>query len=81
MAQEEPDRLGIRLDVMEDIIRDLDRNETLIDIFGAPVTKSLVIVADGNDLRIEEGGVKELTDEESEKFLEELNEIIEKNSS
>ncbi len=70
------DRVAIRLDVIADIIKYLDEDEELQKLFGRPVSKSLVIAADNNDLRIEEGGGKELTEEESEKFLEVLNRAI-----
>ncbi|RLI93773.1 MAG: hypothetical protein DRO92_03715 [Candidatus Altiarchaeales archaeon] len=74
----EKERVGIRLDVIADIIRYLDEDEDLQRIFGRPVSKSLVIVADNNDLRIEEGGKRKLNEEESKKFLEVLNRAIKK---
>ncbi|OYT54218.1 MAG: hypothetical protein B6U72_03395 [Candidatus Altiarchaeales archaeon ex4484_2] len=70
------DRVAIRLDVIADIIKHLDEDEELQEIFGRPVSKSLIIVADNNDLRIEEGGGKELSEKESEKFLEVLNKAV-----
>ena len=75
-----PDRVGIRMDVLADIIKDLNDNPELKGIFGDPVAKSLVIVADNNDLRIEEGGSIDLSDEDSNKFLEILDGIIRSNS-
>ncbi|MFC2153993.1 hypothetical protein ACFLRC_00740 [Candidatus Altiarchaeota archaeon] len=75
-----PDRVGIRMDVLDDIISDLNDNSELQRIFGAPVSKALVIVADSNDLRIEDAGVKELTEEEAETFLRVLDEVIKANS-
>jgi len=74
----EKERVGIRLDVIADIIRYLDEDNDLQRIFGRPVSKSLVIVADNNDLRIEEGGKRKLNEEESKKFLEVLNRAIKK---
>ena len=77
--QKEQERVCIRLDVMSDIIRDLDNSIQLQEIFGIPVSRSLVIVAENNDLRIEEGGAIKLSKEENRIFLEILNKIIEEN--
>ena len=44
---EKRDRVGIRLDVIDNVIRYLNEDVSLQDIFGRPVCKSLVIVADG----------------------------------
>jgi len=70
------ERVAIRLDVIADIIKYLNEDEGLQEIFSRPVSKSLIIVADNNDLRIEDGGGKELTERESEKFLEVLNKAV-----
>lgn len=75
-----PDRVGIRMDVLDDIISDLNNNEELQKVFGVPVSRSLVIVADTNDLRIEEGGQVSLTEEQSKAFLRTLDEVIRANS-
>jgi len=75
-----PDRVGIRMDVLDDIISDLNDNPELQRIFGVPVSKSLVVVADNNDLRIEDAGLKELTEEEAKTFLTILDEVIRSNS-
>ncbi len=75
-----PERVGIRMDVLEDIIRDLNDNPDLQKIFGKPVSKSLVVVADNNDLRIEEGGAVNLSDADSKRFLEILDSVIKANS-
>ncbi len=72
------ERVGIRLDVIDNVIRYLNEDVSLQEIFGRPVSKSLIIVADGNDLRIEEGGARKLSKEESDKFLEVLNTAIKK---
>ncbi|HEX55453.1 MAG: hypothetical protein DRO94_02165 [Candidatus Altiarchaeales archaeon] len=74
-----PDRVGIRMDILENIIKDLNANEDLRKIFGVPVSRALVVVADNNDLRIEEGGLVELTEDQEKKFLEILEEIIRAN--
>lgn len=75
-----PERVGVRMDVLADIIRDLNENLDMQKIFGKPVSKSLVVVADNNDLRIEEGGTVNLSDADSKKFLEILDSVIKANS-
>ncbi|HDN83466.1 MAG TPA: hypothetical protein ENG50_03785 [Candidatus Altiarchaeales archaeon] len=75
---ENEEKVGIRLDVMHDIIHYLDESPELRKILGEPVSKYLVLVADNNDLRIEEGGAKKLSKEEIEIFLEVLREAIDK---
>ncbi|OYT41132.1 MAG: hypothetical protein B6U86_03130 [Candidatus Altiarchaeales archaeon ex4484_43] len=75
-----PERVGIRMDVLDNIIDDLNNNEELKAIFGEPVSKALVVVADNNDLRIEDGGVVELTGEQEKRFLDILDEVIRANS-
>jgi len=75
-----PERVGIRMDVLDNIIDDLNNNDELQRIFGEPVSKSLVVVADSNDLRIEDGGVVELTGEQEKRFLDILDEVIRANS-
>ncbi len=75
-----PDRVGIFMDVLDNIISDLNDNAELQQIFGMPVSRALVIVADTNDLRIEEGGKVQLTDEQQNGFLRILDEIIRANS-
>jgi hypothetical protein len=80
MQEIEKERVGIRIDVLHSIIEDLNDDMELQRIFGSPVSKALIAVADDNDLRIEEGGVMDLTNEETEKFLEILNKIIKKNT-
>ena len=79
-ADVNPDRVGIRMDVLDDIISDLNDNADLQKVFGVPVSKGLVVVADNNDLRIEDAGLKELTEAESESFLNILDEVIRANS-
>ncbi|RLI93237.1 MAG: hypothetical protein DRO89_00450 [Candidatus Altiarchaeales archaeon] len=75
-----PERVGIRMDVLDNIIDDLNNNEELKEIFGEPVSKALVVVADNNDLRIEEGGTVKLTGEQEKRFLDILDEVIRANS-
>jgi hypothetical protein len=75
-----PERVRIRLDVLDNIIEDLNTNAELEEIFGYPAINSLVIVAENNDLRIE-ADKEGLNDEQTRRFLEILDEIIKKNSS
>lgn len=74
------DRVGIRMDVLDNIIDDLNNNDELKKIFGEPVSKALVIVADDNDLRIEDGGAVELAEEQEKRFLEILDDVIKANA-
>ena len=76
----ETKRVRIRLDVLDKIIEELNTQAELEEIFGYPTANSLVIVADGNDLRIE-ASQENLTKEQEEKFLKILDEIIKKNSA
>ena len=71
-----PDRIGVRLDIMERVIGDLNQNAELQGIFGVPVSKALLVVADGNDLRIEVHGDVELTPEQSQEFVSILEDVI-----
>ena len=73
-------RVAIRMDVMDDIICDLNNNVELQRIFGIPVSASLIVVADTNDLRIEEGGVVTLTEVQKNAFLRILDEVLQANS-
>ena len=45
-----------------------------------PVSRALVLVADNNDLRVEEGGRVQLTEEQQNTFLRILDEVIRANS-
>lgn len=77
----ENERVGIRADVLVKIIKDLDENVELQEMFGRSVSRALVVIADNNDLRVEEGGVVEIGGEGSERFVAILNEIIKKRVS
>lgn len=77
----EKEKVRIRCDVLVDIIEELDSNPELQEIFGRPVSEALIVVADGNDLRIEDGGSIELTEEQSKRFLDILNRIIKDKTS
>jgi len=75
-----PDRVGIMMDVLDNIISDLNDNVELQRIFGVPVSRGLVVVADNNDLRIEDAGKVPLSDADSKAFLRILEEVIRANS-
>lgn len=68
------------MDVLDNIISDLNDNAELQKIFGVPVSRALVVVADNNDLRIEDGGRVTLTEEQQNTFLRILDEVIRANS-
>ncbi len=74
------ERVAVRCDVLVDIIEDLNKKKELQDIFGIPVSKGLVVVADNNDLRIEDAGAVNMTEEERKRFIEILDEVIKANS-
>ncbi|QSZ66059.1 hypothetical protein RJ40_00350 [Methanofollis aquaemaris] len=73
-------RVGIRLESLAAIIRDLENDEELRAIFGDPVTGHLAIVAeyaDGAvDLRIEEIRDIPLNDDETTRFVEITDRIV-----
>lgn len=75
-----PDRVGIMMDVLDNIISDLNDNPELQKIFGVPVSAALVVVADSNDLRIEEAGKVNLAEEQKATFLRVLDEVIRANA-
>ena len=75
-----PERVGIRMDVLDDIISDLNDNEELQKIYGVPVSRALVVVADNNDLRIEDGNVVPLSKEDEKTFLRILEDAIRANT-
>ena len=73
------------LDVLSNVIADLNANPELREIFGDPVCAGIVIVAEKDengeiDLRLEDSGVSELSEEQSERFLDILNDVIKANS-
>ena len=74
------DRVGIFMDVLDNIIHDLNDNERLQQIFGTPVDQSLVVVADGNDLRIEQGPHVPLSEDDAQTWMKILGEVIQANS-
>lgn len=74
------ERVGIRMDVLQSIIEDLDNDPELQRIFGSPVSRALVAVAEKDDFRIEESGRVNISDDETVKFVEILNRIIKENT-
>jgi hypothetical protein len=71
------ERVRVRCDILESIIKDLDRNGELNAIFGGRVSEALVVIAEGDDLRIEVGDTIKLTEGQSSVFLGILNHIVE----
>jgi len=76
-TREGGERIRIRCDVLGAIIRELDRNNELRAIFGGAVSEALIVVAEGDDLRIEVGDAVKLTDGQSSVFLGILNRVVE----
>ncbi|MFO7906217.1 MAG: hypothetical protein R6U98_26405 [Pirellulaceae bacterium] len=69
-------RVGIFVNELERIVAYLNRSQELQAIFGTPVSRSLVVVADNNDLRIEEAGRVPLSQEQTQVFLRVLEAAI-----
>lgn len=78
---DETERVRIRCDVLIKVIEDLDNDRELQGMFGRPVSEALVVVAEDDDLRIEDGGSVDLTEEQSKRFLDILDEVIKDNST
>ena len=76
-----PNRVGIYLNSLEHIIADLNGDPELQKILGVPVSAALVLVADNNDLRIEEGGRVQLTELQTRTFLSVLDRVINANAA
>ena len=71
------ERIRIRCDILAAIINELDRNGELRAIFGGSVSEALVVIAEGDDLRIEVGDSIKLTEGQSSVFLGILNRVVE----
>ena len=67
---------GLRLDILKDVITDLDGNPQLVSIFGEPVSSKLGIVAYLNDLRIVDAQLVELSEEQKQVFVAELEQTL-----
>ncbi len=80
MEEIDKERIGIRIDVLYDIINDLNNDEELQKLFGIPVSKSLFAIAEENDFRIEEGGAIDLHEDDADRFLQILDRIIKDNT-
>lgn len=76
-----PDRVGIRMDVLKNILRDLNAHARLQQIFGVPVSAALAVVADGNDLRIEISPRVAVGRAEQKEFLRALDQVIAANGA
>jgi hypothetical protein len=73
----EAERIRVRCDILAAIINELDRNGELRAIFGGSVSEALVVIAEGDDLRIEVGDSIKLTEGQSSVFLGILNQVVE----
>jgi len=79
-GQHEDEPQVIPVSVFLRIAEDLDRHPDLIEMFGTSVTHQLLLTACGNDLRIETGGFVNLTNNQISRFLQILNDTIQKNT-
>ena len=70
-------RVAIRMDVMEGIVSRLEAHPSLIRVFGVPVSRSLVVVADNGDLRVESNPDLSLADRDAQEFLGVLDQVME----
>ncbi|MFH1836432.1 MAG: hypothetical protein ABH851_09615 [Methanobacteriota archaeon] len=70
--------IGMRLDILRAVMDDLEANEKLKEIFGSPVCAKLGVIAEVNDLRITELKLIELSEEQENVFLGELEPILQK---
>jgi hypothetical protein len=70
--------MAVRLDVVEQILRNLEKSQEMESLIGSPVLDNLVIAADKSDINIEHSGRKELSREQSDRFLKILDEIIDR---
>ena len=57
------------------VIKEIDENAELQDLFGSPVSGALTVIAENGDLVIEDGGAVTLSDEQKERFLSVLGSI------
>ncbi|MFH1788161.1 MAG: hypothetical protein ABH834_02125 [Candidatus Altiarchaeota archaeon] len=68
--------VGVRLDILRNIMDDLDASPKLKEIFGDPVCSKLGIVPNINDIMIAEFHLVELSDEQRQVFQAELSAIM-----
>jgi len=71
-----PDRTGIQMEVLKNVMQALNSHPRLRQIFINPVSASLVVVADGNDLRIEEAGGVPLSEQQKQEFVGILDQVF-----
>jgi hypothetical protein len=72
---EDKKHVSVRCDVFLRLVEGLDKSEELAALLGEPVTEALVVVAENDDLRIENGGSVHFSAEEKKRFLLELNRL------
>ena len=74
-----PDRLGVHLNVIHALIRDLKSHPRLREMFTVSVSEALWVWADRNNVRIEVGSGIELTEAQAQEFQQILNDTIRSN--
>jgi hypothetical protein len=67
---------GIRLDILNDIISELNSDPRAVELFGENPTTKMAIISQVNDLKIIDVGPKLMTDEQKTVFLSLLGEIF-----
>lgn len=70
--------VGLRLDLLDRIIDELNACRELKEIFGDPVSASLAVYSDGADVSIVDAGLTELSEEQKLVFLSRLREVYAK---
>ena len=67
--------VSVRCDVFLRLVEEIEKSEELEALVGKPVTEALVVVAENDDLRIENGGSVHFSAEGKKGFLAELNRL------
>jgi hypothetical protein len=62
-------KVRIRCDAFINLVKELNEQPSLKEIFGSSVCEHLIVAADKGDLRLEEGGTFDLSPEERGNFL------------
>jgi len=69
-------KVRIRCDTLSKVLKELDRDEALREIYSGKVSESLTVVAEDGDLLIEDGGCIDLSQEEKGKFMDSLGRLV-----
>jgi uncharacterized protein (DUF1778 family) len=69
-------KVRIRCDVLSKVLRELDKDDVLREIYSGKVSESLTVVAEDGDLLIEDGGCIDLSQEEKGRFMDSLGGLV-----